>query len=92
MIFATGLGQTSPVAVSGAAATASPLEEANAIPTITLGASTLPVSFAGLVPGFVGVYQINAGVPQNIKSGSQVPLVISQNSSSTTFSVRVVSP
>jgi uncharacterized protein (TIGR03437 family) len=92
IIFATGLGQTSPAAVSGAAAPASPLEQAVVVPTITLGGSTLPVSFAGLLPGFVGLYQINASVPPNIKGSPEMPLVISQNSSSTTFSVRVVTP
>ncbi len=92
MIFATGLGQTAPAAVSGAAPSSSPLEVALAVPVVSLGATPLTVEFAGLVPGLVGVYQINVGVPHNISSGSQMPLTIGQNTSSTTFSVRVVNP
>lgn len=92
VIFATGLGQTSPAAVSGAAAPSSPIETALAVPTVTVGGAALQVTFAGLVPGLVGVYQIDADVPRGIQGGFQVPLVIGQNTSPTTFIVRVVKP
>lgn len=92
IIIATGLGQTSPAAVSGAAAPADPLERALAVPTVSIGGAALDVPFAGLMPGMVGVYQINAVVPHGIPGNPQVPLVIQQNSSSTTFIVRVVNP
>jgi len=92
IIYATGLGQTSPSAVAGDAAPSNPLEVALAAPSVSLGATPLNVEFAGLVPGMVGVYQINAGVPYSIRSGSQMPLKIQQGTSSTTFTVRVVNP
>jgi uncharacterized protein (TIGR03437 family) len=92
IIVATGLGQTSPAATDGAAAPASPLEMASAPPTITLGSAGLQLQFAGLIPGEVGMYQINAMVPFNIAAGSQVPLVIQQGGISTSFNVRVVNP
>lgn len=92
MIYATGLGQTAPSAVSGAAAPFSPLEIALEVPIVTLGAAQLNVNYAGLVPGLVGLYQINAVVPHKLSSGSQVPLTIALDTSSTTFMVRVVSP
>ncbi|HYL37642.1 MAG TPA: hypothetical protein VEV17_17135 [Bryobacteraceae bacterium] len=91
-IIATGLGQTSPAAVSGAAAPSDPIEAALALPTVTLGSAALDVQAAGLVPGMVGIYQINAVVPHSIPSGSQVALNIQQNTTSKTFMVRVVNP
>ena len=50
----------------------------------------LTVLYAGLVPGEVGVYQINAVVPGGVPQGMSVPLVISQSGSSTTLNLRVV--
>ena len=88
MIFATGLGQTSPAAVTGMAPTSNPFEIAMVVPSVTLDGTPLAVEFAGLLPGSVGVYQINVAVPHNIKSGAQVPLQVQQN----TYTVRVVNP
>jgi uncharacterized protein (TIGR03437 family) len=92
VIIATGLGQTSPAATDGAAAPANPLEYASIPPTVTLGNVGLQVQFAGLIPGEVGTYQINAAVPHKISAGSEVPLVIQQGGISTSFNVRVVNP
>ncbi len=92
IIIATGLGQTSPAASDGAAASANPLEMASVPPTLTLGSAGLQLQFAGLIPGEVGMYQINAMVPHKIAAGSQVPLVIQQGGVSTSFNVRVVNP
>jgi uncharacterized protein (TIGR03437 family) len=44
----------------------------------------------GLVPGQVGVYQINAYVPYWVSLGWEVPLKISAGGASTTLNVRVV--
>lgn len=92
IIVATGLGQTSPAATDGAAPSSNPLERASIAPNVTLGGTGLQVQFAGLIPGEVGVYQINAAVPHKISAGSQVSLVIQQGSISTSFKIRVVSP
>lgn len=89
VILATGLGQTSPPAVSGAAATADPLETTVSIPSISLGGAPLTVNFAGLTPGMVGLYQINAVVPGNVPTGAQVPLVVQQANSSSSFMLSV---
>jgi uncharacterized protein (TIGR03437 family) len=58
--------------------------------SVTLGGAPLNVLYAGLVPGEVGVYQINASVPSGVPQGMDIPLVVSQAGSSTTLSVRVV--
>jgi len=51
---------------------------------------SLPIEFAGLAPGEVGVCQINARVPNNAPQGLTIPLTISQGGADHTFSVRVV--
>jgi uncharacterized protein (TIGR03437 family) len=90
VIFATGMGRTSPLVEAGAAAPSEPLAMVAVQPDVVLGGVTLPVLYAGLVPGLVGVYQINATVPPWAPEGMEVPLVISQGGSSTTVTVRVV--
>lgn len=89
-IFLTGMGQTSPPVVEGQAAPVNPLAQTILQPGVTLGDVSLTVTFAGLVPGEVGVYQINAYVPTGLSGGLAVPLVINQGSLATTLYVRVV--
>ena len=91
-ILATGLGQTSPGAVSGAAAPSDPLESSLTVPSVALDGTSLQVTFAGLVPGLVGVYQINAVVPHDIQAGAQLPLVVQQGAAPATFMVSVTNP
>lgn len=38
----------------------------------------LPVSFAGLTPGFVGLYQVNLQLPQAMAPGLELPLAVRQ--------------
>src|SRR5579871_2067110 len=89
-IYLTGLGQTSPAVGDGLPAPSSPLAVSLTAPTVTLGGVNLPVSFYGLAPGEVGVYQINVKIPNNVPTGLSVPLVITQGSSYTSLSERVV--
>jgi uncharacterized protein (TIGR03437 family) len=90
VIYATGLGLTSPRVATGSAAPANPLAQAIVQPVVSLGGLSLPLSYAGLTPGEVGVYQINAWVPGWAPTGMQVPLTITQGSFSTTLTVRVI--
>jgi uncharacterized protein (TIGR03437 family) len=90
-IYATGLGAVSPAVESGAAGPASPLALAQVEPTVTLGGVNLTIEYAGLAPGQVGVYQINAIVPfKGVSTGMSIPLRIVQGTNSTTLNVRVV--
>jgi uncharacterized protein (TIGR03437 family) len=90
VIWATGLGRTSPPIDSGMPAPADPLAGAVIAPTVAIGGVGLDVQYAGLAPGSVGLYQINATVPKSVPQGLEIPLVITQGGSSTTLSVRVV--
>jgi uncharacterized protein (TIGR03437 family) len=66
-IYCTGLGKTS----SGAAPQRTLLT-----PTVFFGATPAGVAYAGLAPGFVGLYQIDVQVPPGLTPGL-VPLSIS---------------
>jgi uncharacterized protein (TIGR03437 family) len=90
VIYLTGLGRTSPAVESGVPAPSDPLPSAIITPSVTLGGMGLNVLYAGLVPGEVGLYQINASVPFGVPQGFEVPLVISQGGTSTSLNVRVV--
>ena len=90
VIWATGLGRTSPQIDSGMPAPSDPLPWAVIQPTVMLGGVALDVQYAGLVPGSVGLYQINAAVPRSVPLGLSMPLLITQGGSSTSLDVRVV--
>jgi uncharacterized protein (TIGR03437 family) len=45
--------------------------------TVTVGGVSAAVPFAGLAPGFVGLYQVNATVPTGVAPGASVPVVLS---------------
>jgi len=89
-IYLTGLGQTSPSVAAGVPAPADPKASVLVPPDVTLGGAGVPVSFAGLAPGQVGVYQIDAKVSGWAPTGLAIPLTITQASGSTTINVRVV--
>jgi uncharacterized protein (TIGR03437 family) len=77
VIYAAGLGSVSPPVPAGTAAPASSTSQTTIPVTVTIGGISAPVAFAGLAPGFVGLYQINATVPPGIAPGANVPVVVS---------------
>jgi uncharacterized protein (TIGR03437 family) len=89
-IYAAGLGQTSPVVPAGTVSPANPLAGTVLQPTVTLNGVGLPVTFAGLASGQIGVYQISVTVPSSVQLGLSVPLTITQGGQSQTVNVRVV--
>jgi len=76
-IYANGLGAVNPPVLSGSAAPLTPPFAETALPTVTLGGRDCRVPFSGLVPGLVGLYQVNVEVPTGVTPGSAVPLQIS---------------
>jgi uncharacterized protein (TIGR03437 family) len=78
VIYCTGLGDATPRAVAGFPVPPSPLSYANDTVTATIGGVNASVFFAGLSPGFTGLYQVNAMVPSGIAPNPQAPLVLSQ--------------
>jgi uncharacterized protein (TIGR03437 family) len=79
VVYCTGLGATNPAVRSGEAAPASSLAKVVTPVTVTIGGQAAAVQYAGLTPGFVGLYQVNVQIPSGITPGSSGPLVISQD-------------
>jgi len=83
-IFATGGGDTTPMLVPGEAAPANgdPLVTTKTQPVVYISRTgnlppvSAPVIFSGLAPGLVGVWQINAVIPQEAIPGTAVPLEV----------------
>jgi uncharacterized protein (TIGR03437 family) len=62
--FTTGLGAVDHAVGTGLAAAANPLSQVTAPVTATIGGQPAHVLFAGLAPGFAGLYQVNLVAPQ----------------------------
>lgn len=76
VIFCTGLGTVSPAPADGSPAPGAAQTTLTA--TVTIGGVAAPVDYAGLAPGYVGLYQVNAHVPTVLSAGNQ-PVVITMN-------------
>ena len=90
-VFCTGLGRTDPPVTSGTASPSSPVATVVNAVTATIGGINAPVHFAGLAPGFVGLYQVNVQAPAGLTPGSAVPLVLTQagvSSNTVTLAIR----
>jgi uncharacterized protein (TIGR03437 family) len=77
LIFCTGLGAVTNQPPTGSPGPTNPLARTTTMPTVTIGGAPANVHFAGLAPGFVGLYQINAEVPVGTATGPSVPVVVS---------------
>jgi uncharacterized protein (TIGR03437 family) len=80
-VYCTGLGQTTPAAVTGAAASATTLQPVSNV-SVTFGggftgtATNVAAYFAGLTPTSVGLYQVNVTLPANTPVGATVPVSV----------------
>jgi uncharacterized protein (TIGR03437 family) len=73
ILFANGLGPVDQPEPSGFAA--DKIANVSTPYTVTIGGVQANVSFAGLIPGFVGLYQLNVDVPAGLGSGDQPVLI-----------------
>ena len=74
--FCAGLGAVSPSVPSGSAGGAPVPTTTNNV-QLKIGGQSAPISFAGLAPGFVGLYQVNSVVPNGVPTGDAVPVTVS---------------
>ena len=77
-IYCTGLGpidQT--VSITSPAPSEEPFARATERVGVIIGNGSAEVLYAGLAPGFYGLYQINARVPANAPLGDSVPVQVS---------------
>ncbi len=85
VIYAIGFGQTNPAVQTGVASPSTPLAQLSNVivhfgPRSLFGTSVpQPASFAGLSPGFVGLYQINVQVPQGVTALNDLDMSIEYN-------------
>jgi len=77
VVYCTGLGPVSGAMVTGAPASTTSLQPTTPQQaTATLGGINAPVSFSGLTPGFIGLYQLNVQVPASATPGSLLSIFI----------------
>lgn len=74
LIYCTGLGEVVSPPADGAPGNG---QATIAKPVVAIGGNPAAVSFSGLAPGFVGLYQVNAEIPAVVASGNaSVSMVI----------------
>ncbi len=91
LIYGTGFGATTPSVASGQPAPGDPpgLARLVATPTVSIGGQSAQILFAGLAPGFVGLFQINAVVPATVSAGNAQIVVTIGSATSNTVTVAV---
>jgi uncharacterized protein (TIGR03437 family) len=77
IMYGAGLGSTSPEIPAGQQTPTSQLTPISGSLSVRIGGVAAAVDFAGLAPGFGGLYQINARVPEGV-SGDAVEVVITR--------------
>jgi len=91
-IYCSGLGAVTNTPSSGSAAgSGTTLSNVVAPVTVTIGGQSAPFLFAGLSPGFVGLFQVNVQFPTGVASGNVVLVVVSTaslNSNTATIGVQ----
>ena len=86
LLFGTGLGAVSPAVGTGEPASGTNLSQVNMPVTATVNGASAKVLFAGLAPGFAGLWQVNVLLPAGV-SGA-IPVVLTTNNvSSNTVTV-----
>ena len=79
LIYCTGLGAVTSPPADGAPGNG---QSTLTVPSVTIGGVGAHVSFSGLAPGFVGLYQVNAVVPSGLSAGNQSVLIKMHGASS----------
>ncbi len=75
-IYCTGLGPVDAAIDVTAPAPSNPLARVKGRTTVSVGNLSAQVDFAGLAPGFSGLYQVNFRVPPGAPVGSAVPIIL----------------
>jgi uncharacterized protein (TIGR03437 family) len=88
-IYLTGMGRTTPEIPAGVP-TPSEAPVVLTEPVVDINGYKLPIDYARLVPGQIGVYEIRVSVPFGVPKGMNESLRITQGGYSSTVEVRVI--
>jgi len=76
VLYATGTGQTAPPGSDGTVPPNSTLPAIKAPVLVTIGSQNADIFYAGDAPGFVGLAQLNIGVPNSTVGGGEQPITL----------------
>ena len=88
IVWATGLGQTTPPLATGVAATFPPQSD-TATATATIGGQAATVVYSIASPSFAGLYQVAVTVPSGVASGTAALIVRMGTTASTAVNIAV---
>jgi uncharacterized protein (TIGR03437 family) len=92
VMYCSGLGAVAPALKEGEPApSAEPLARTTQPLSVSIGGRPAALFFAGLAPGFAGLYQVNVAVPEGVEPGGEVPVVVEvggQSSASATIALQ----
>ena len=75
VLYCTGLGAVNPGVTDGAPP-GQQLSRTTSTPQLVIGGQSAQVNFAGLAPGFAGLYQVNAVIPSGTQTGANVSVTL----------------
>jgi uncharacterized protein (TIGR03437 family) len=90
--YLSGLGDTDQNVPSGSPSPSNPPANVLVQPTLTINNAPAQVLFAGLAPGFVGLYQMNFQVPSPLADGSYNMFITQGTTNSNTAVLPVQNP
>jgi len=77
-IYATGLGEVTNRPGLGSPSPSTPLAHSLVNPTVTIGnVPVTDIQFSGLAPTLVGVFVVNARIPEGAPVGDAIPITLS---------------
>ena len=91
IIYATGIGNTNPLVADGQPAPSATLAVGIGTTTVTVGGITAQVTYSGLAPGYVGLWQINVLLPENLPTNFATMLLVTKARLSQTTTLAVAS-
>ena len=88
-IFLTGLGRVNSAISAGQSSPAAPLATVVNTVQVRLGPTLINPTFAGLAPGYAGLYQVVVQIPAGTRAGTYTLEIVSRGAISNTVSLPV---